>query len=74
MTQKILRSAGIAIAGAALATLIMLQPEITDYILNQDPINWAPAINAGFTALTIWVTNVLRVISQGTSNSKKTNK
>jgi len=68
MKDKIFKSAQIALAGAVLASLIMLQPEISDYIVDGSPIDWRPALNAGFTAIMTWVVNTLRVVSKGGEN------
>lgn len=64
MKDKLLKSAEISIGAAVLASLIMLTPEVSDWILNSNPIDWRPAANAGFTALMAWIINTLKVLTQ----------
>lgn len=62
MKNKLSRSALIALGGAVLASLVLLQPEISDYIVNGSPIDWRPALDAAFTSIMTWVVNTLRVV------------
>jgi len=51
--------------GALLAVLVLLSPEIGDFLLSADPINWRPAAAAGWGSLATGIINMVREYVKG---------
>lgn len=63
--DKTVKGFKIAGMGALLAVLVLLSPEIGDFLLSADPINWRPAAAAGWGSLATGIINMVREYVKG---------
>lgn len=61
MNEKIIKSAWIALGGAAVTVLPLLTVEVSDWILTGDVIDWRTPLAMVITAIGTWAVNTIRV-------------
>lgn len=60
MRDKLIKSALIALGGALITIVPLLIPEINDYLMSGDPIDWRTPLAMTITAAGTWLVNTIR--------------
>lgn len=63
--QKIARGFGIALGAAIFSGFTVLVPEVNDFIVNNDPINWRPVALTAWGSLSGGLINFVREWAKG---------
>jgi hypothetical protein len=60
MKDKLIKSALIALGGAALTIVPLLTAEVSDWLTTSNPIDWRTPLAMAVAALGTWIVNTIR--------------